>query len=119
MKSLASRFSSVLLQWRDDASDREKLRMLPQPVYRYESEDPDLIDGAMFFFVQGTDPETVLLLEAVRSQSGLQWQFAMARRSSGSLLGQYDGRTVWEVDRDHWPSDPSRTRIEFKHRLDF
>jgi len=119
MKSLAGRFSSTLLQWRDDGGDREKLRMLPQPVYRYESEDPDLVDGAMFFFVQGTDPETLLLLEAVRGESGLQWQFAMARRSSGSLLGQYDGRTVWEVDRDNWPTDPSRTRIELDHQLDF
>jgi hypothetical protein len=118
MKTLARGFSSTLLQWREDASDREELRMLPQPVYRYEEgKNPDVLDGAMFFFVQGTDPESLLLLEAVREGSGYQWQFAFARRSSGALLAQYRKETVWKVPVMHRPNNPEQTRIEFDHRV--
>lgn len=117
MKTLARRFSSTLLRWREDGSDREELRMLPQPVYRYESKDPDVLDGTMFFFVQGTDPESLLLLEAVREGSGYQWQFALARRSSGALTAQYRDKTVWKVPLEHTPRNPERTRIEIDHRV--
>jgi hypothetical protein len=37
--------------------------MLNQPVFRYNSQNPDLLDGAMFAFVEGTDPEACLLHE--------------------------------------------------------
>ena len=118
MKMLAARFRSTLLQWREDASDREELRMLPQPVYRYEEgKNPDALDGAMFFFVQGTDPESLLLLEAVRQGSGYQWQYAFARRGSGALLAQYRKETVWQVPVMHSPHNPEQTRIEFDHRV--
>jgi hypothetical protein len=118
MKTLARGFSSTLLQWREDASDREELRMVPQPVYRYEeAKDPDMLDGAMFFFVQGTDPESLLLLEAVREGSGYQWQFAFARRSSGALMAQYQQKTVWRVPRQFSRNTPAETRIEFDHRV--
>ena len=115
MKTLARGFTSTLVQWRDDASDREGLRMLSQPVYRYEGKHPDVLDGAMFFFVQGTDPESVLLLEAVREGSGYQWQFALARRSSGALIAQYQQKTVWRVPRLFSRNTPTETRIEFDH----
>jgi hypothetical protein len=118
MKTLAGGFTSTLVQWRDDASDREQLRMLPQPVYRYaESKNPDVLDGAMFFFVQGTDPESLLLLEAVREGSGYQWQFAFARRTSGALMAQYQQKTVWRVPRLFSRNTPTQTRIEIDHRV--
>jgi hypothetical protein len=37
------------------------LRLLTQPLYRYEGNDPG---GALFAFVEATDPEVFLLLEA-------------------------------------------------------
>lgn len=118
IKSLARGFTSTLVQWRDDASDRERLRMLPQPVYRYEEgKNPDVLDGAMFFFVQGTDPESLLLLEAVRAGPGYQWQFAFARRSSGALMAQYQQKTVWRVPRLFSRNTPTKTRIELDHRV--
>ena len=33
------------------------MRLLAQPIYRYENTKGDLIDGALFAFVLGTDPE--------------------------------------------------------------
>ncbi len=36
--------------------------MLPKPLYRYESTDPSVLDGALFSFVTsaGADPEALL-----------------------------------------------------------
>jgi hypothetical protein len=70
MKSIAERFQATMTGWKEDDSDRQELRLLPRPVYRYDLKDarepsPTLRDGALFAFVTGTDPEVVLMLEAV------------------------------------------------------
>ena len=39
-------------------------RLLSQPIYRYVNSEAPVVDGALFVFVQGTDPETFLLIEA-------------------------------------------------------
>ena len=46
------------------------MRLLPKPVHRSDlgssqGVHPDLVDGANFAFVQGADPEAVLMVEAV------------------------------------------------------
>src|SRR5438552_5677213 len=41
-----------------------EMRLLTQPLYRYESREAKVLDGALFVFAEGTDPETFLLLEA-------------------------------------------------------
>ncbi len=118
MKRLARRFRVTMLGWLvTEGPDREELRMLPQPIYRYQSEDPNLLDGALFVFVQGTDPETLLIFEAVRTPSGLQWQYDLVRRTSGALEARYQDKIVWEAPRAPNPSDPKATRIEFRHTL--
>lgn len=99
MKTLASQFSSTMLGWRANNSDREPLRLLPQPLYRYESKRNDVLDGAVFAFVQGTDPESLLLIEAFRKDAGFEWQFAFARRTSGELEGRHKDKIVWHADR--------------------
>ena len=118
MKTLARRFSVKMLGWMEvGGSDQEELRMFPQPIYRYHGPDPELLDGALFVFVQGTDPETLLMLEAVRTQTGLQWQYDLVRRTSAALEGRYQGKTVWEAPMAHYPTNPQATRIEFRHKL--
>lgn len=99
MKALSSQFSSTMLGWKADKSDREELRLLPQPLYRYESKRSDVFDGAVFAFVQGTDPESLLLLEAVKTGDLTEWQFAFARRTSGELEGRHKDKVVWHADR--------------------
>lgn len=107
MKTLASQFSSTMLGWRADKSDREELRKLPQPLYRYESSRESVLDGAVFAFVQGTDPETLLLIEAFRSKDRFEWQFAFARRTSGELEGRHNDKIVWHADRYPANDDPN------------
>lgn len=100
MKALSRLFDSTLLGWKNDLSDREVLRLLTQPLYRYQSTTPDLLDGAVFAFVQGTDPETLLLLEAVRRGDHYEWQYGFARQTTGGLDGRYRGTVVWTAEKD-------------------
>lgn len=61
-----------------------QLRMLTAPVYRYGSPDEldGVIGGAVFAFVQGTDPEAILIIEAVRTEAAqAAWQYGFARMS--------------------------------------
>lgn len=114
MKALAERFTSTMTGWKGDDSDREELRLLPRPLYRYELKDaakethPGLQDGAVFAFVQGTDPETVLLIEAVMQEGGARWQFACARATSGGLEAQLDGKLVWTAPK--YPDNRTSTK---------
>jgi hypothetical protein len=104
MKALAERFSAKLLGWNSDDSDRETLRMLSRHVFRYEpSKDGELLDGAMFEFTQGTDPECVLLLEAVAAKDGKppSWRYALVRQTAGGLTAEFDGKPVWQADKDY------------------
>ena len=99
MKALASQFQSTMLGWKSDDSDREELRLLPRPLYRYETTDATVFDGAVFPFVMGTDPESLLLLEAVKEGETARWRYAFARRTSGELEGRYHDKVVWTAAR--------------------
>ncbi len=103
MKGLADQFKVALTGGRADKSVREELRLLPRPLYRYElseapGPDAGTIDGAVFAFVQGTDPEAILLLEAVHPDGRPRWQYAFGRATSVSLEARLDKRVVWAVD---------------------
>lgn len=106
MKRLAERFESTMLGWRVDTNDQEKLRLLPRPIYRYDPESGPVVDGAVFAFVQGTDPESLLLIELVREQSQLRWVYAFARRTAGKLEGRLDGKVVWTAPLNPEYKDP-------------
>jgi hypothetical protein len=99
MHSLAREFAGKSLS---DQGVAWALRLLPQPLYRYESTDPDLLDGALFALVSsaGTDPEILFLLEARKGPSGPQWVFGAARFSDMNLWLTHKGREVWSAIRD-------------------
>ena len=118
MKLLASQFSSTMLGWRADKSDREVLRLLPQPLYRYDSKRSDVLDGAVFAFVQGTDPESLLLVEAFKTGVGFEWQFAFVRRTSGELEGRHKEVIVWHADRFPASNDSRSTHRSVGRPLD-
>ncbi|MBC7816932.1 MAG: hypothetical protein IAG10_08605 [Planctomycetaceae bacterium] len=118
MKSLASQFSSTMLGWKADKSDREPLRQLPQPLYRYDSKRSDVLDGTVFAFVQGTDPESLLLIEAFKKGDGFEWQFAFVRRTSGELEGRHKDNIVWHADRFPTSNDPRSTHRSLGRPLD-
>lgn len=106
MKSLADKFSATLLGWKTDNSDREELRLLTRPLYRYDPKEGPVIDGAVFAFVMGTDPEVLLLIEAVKEGDDVKWQYAFARRTSGELEGRLGQQVVWHARRFPTQNDP-------------
>lgn len=109
MKALADQFQATMLGWKADSTDREELRLLAKPLFRYESQDEKVIDGAVFAFVMGTDPEALLLIEAVREGERATWQYAFVRRTSGQLEGRWQDKVVWRAERFPQQHDPKRS----------
>jgi hypothetical protein len=99
MRALAKGFSCELVDLRvNEKGERQTLRLLPQPVYRYESSDPDVLDGAAFAIVLGTDPELVVLIEARRSEDGFRWQHGFARMNDDAMVVKFNDRQVWRAE---------------------
>jgi hypothetical protein len=122
MKAIAGRFQATMTGWQADNSDQEALRLLPRPLYRYEltnakDPDPDLRDGALFAYVLGTDPEVVLILEAVGTAEKADWQYALVRATSGGLEVKLDNRVVWTAPK--FPADRNPTLPHFTMRRGF
>lgn len=85
---------------REDVS--RELRLLAQPLFRYGSDDSEVIDGSLHAFVQGTDPEVFLLIEARKIASGVEWQYALARMNSVKFVARYQGQEIWRRERSIW-----------------
>ena len=104
MKAIAERFKATMTGWLGDDTDREELRLLPRPLYRYDVKnakepDPNLLDGALFAYVQGTDPEVVLVLEAIGTAKKSAWQYAFVRATSGGLEVKLGREVVWTATK--------------------
>ena len=99
MRAIAKRFSADLVHPR---KGRTELRLLTQPVYPYEKLPKDLLDGAMFAFVQGTDPEVLLLIEAEKTEGGARWKYAASRMNMFGLHLDLDGKQVWAAEPLPW-----------------
>jgi hypothetical protein len=114
MRSLARQFGGRALS---DRGQNWDLRLLPQPLYRYESSDPAVIDGALFALISsaGTDPEILLLLEARKTEGGAAWVFGAARFSDMNLWLSHKDKVVWSSIRG-----PENTfNHDAKHRFRF
>lgn len=99
MKSLAGQFS-VVADYGIDKEQKEELRLLATPVFRYESSNQDVSDGALFAFTKGTDPDAFLMIEARGKKDAVEWQFAFARfNGSCSLRAVHKENEVWKADR--------------------
>jgi hypothetical protein len=98
LKSLARRFTAHEI-WDPDNS-RFELRLLVQPVYRYDDADHGIQDGAAFVFAYGANPEIIVLLEALGSTvDSALWHYSAFPTSSAKLHVEIDGREVWTRPR--------------------
>jgi len=105
MRTLAARFAVTCYD--SNTNEPRELRLLPQPLYRFESEPHKVRDGALFAFVITNDPEMFLLLEATANQ-GLQWRYTLARMSSLPQKVRLDGTEIWSLTNFH--RDPTEDR---------
>jgi hypothetical protein len=103
MRRLAAKFAVHLEDTRGtNTGVTRSLRILTQPLFRYrpatpEDSMPEYLDGALFAFVEGTDPEVLLVLEAVQAGDAPQWKFGLARMNRDALKVTFEGLTIWSV----------------------
>jgi hypothetical protein len=105
MRTLAREYTATVV---DKDNNRQVLRVLSQPVYRYGRSEGDVADGAIFAFCKGTNPEVLLLMEAVKNGNELQWKYAFARMSARGCEVRRDDKVVWSaplLTRES-PTDP-------------
>jgi hypothetical protein len=114
MRTIARGFTATV----GSNNERHELRLLPQPLYRYPEKDKQVLDGALFAFVQGTDPEVLLLLEARRTKDENRWHYALARMSDCLLDVEHDGASVWKAEPWDWRQrNTQASYIKFTERL--
>jgi hypothetical protein len=105
MRDFAAAYSATVFT---SEKDRQELRLLPQPFHRYGRADGVVADGAIFAYCKGTNPEVLLLVEAVKNGKELEWNYAFARMTSRGCEVRRDDKVVWTVPRLQGgsPTDP-------------
>jgi len=98
MKEFARRFAAH--EFWDPNNQRTELRLLGQPIYRYVKPKGVVFDGAVFAFCHDTDPEVILLIEAIRQGPDTKaWRFGAGPLGSAELHLELDRRDVWQMPR--------------------
>jgi hypothetical protein len=103
LKELARRFSA-----REFWSGRYyTLRLLPHPIDRYADAASGLVDGAIFTYANGTNPEILFLVEARRQGDARpKWSYAAAPLGRAALYLSLGTQDVW--------TSPSKADVVFK-----
>jgi hypothetical protein len=102
MKSLARRFAAS----EDTRSPRGRLelRLMPRPFDRYARRPAGLLDGVLFGFATGTNPDIFLAIEAWTGERGSpRFQYSLARNGGGFFRVKLDDDEVWTQG----PANPS------------
>jgi len=98
LKELARRFTAH--EFWDPDNSRFELRLLVQPVHRYSDSEFGIHDGAVFVLAHGTNPEVLLLIEALgKSLEEARWHYNLARLGSAELHVELDEKEVWKQNR--------------------
>ena len=95
MKEIARRFSATGIY--QDGKERIELRLIDRALHRFSDPEHGLIDGAVYAFACGTNPEVLLLIECRKDGSGnVAWHQGFARLGAGHLAARLGDRVVWE-----------------------
>jgi len=97
IKDLAQKFTAH--EFWDPNNSRYELRLLIQPVHKYSDPDSGLVDGAMFMLCHETNPETALLIEAVKEAGDTKFRYALARLGHAELHVSFADNEVWRQER--------------------
>jgi hypothetical protein len=121
LKQLARDFA--VTKKRYDATESE-LRLLAKPLHSYAAPKHGVVQGALFAFVQGTDPDLILLIEARGEKvSSARWHYAATRMTGAELRLRHRDKQIWKADllSQAEYTDPSRvyTNFIFKEIPDF
>src|SRR5262245_50927210 len=109
LRGLANRFQATY--YKPATGEATQLRLMPQPIYRFDDPAANVEDGALFAFAEANDPELLLMIEAIRSKDNkLLWRYSLARMSSLPMTVHLDEQEIWKVTA-YWrsprtPEDP-------------
>lgn len=92
MKDASRRFAAH--EFWEPNNSRFELRLLVQPIHRYEDAAKKIVDGAVFVFAHGTNPEATLFLEAVQGTEGPEWQYGVGRSCQAEFHVLLDDKDV-------------------------
>jgi hypothetical protein len=112
MRTLSAEFSATYTATHLRAQPFE-LRLLTQPLLRYETDDDYRADGALFGFVQSTAPVGLLLLESRQTEGGHRWHYAYSSLVAGQLTARYRDKEVFFLDRNNTARDPKQPFVMF------
>ncbi len=104
MRTLARRFTGYSTPHGTELT----LRTQSQPLYRYDSEVPEVLDGAVFATFAGWDPDIILLIEARTGKEETRWHYAIARFNAVPMRVEYQGDEIWHAGKVEM-SDPTST----------
>lgn len=107
MKALAAKFSATYTASHLGKKPFE-LRILTQPLLRYETDDDYRADGAMFGYVQSTTPIGLLLLESRPTADGSRWHYAYSSLVTGPVIARYGDEEIFSLERDVASTDPEQ-----------
>jgi hypothetical protein len=90
MRQLARRFAAT------ERVNKESIecRLLTQPIDRYQSAAEKIVDGAIFAYANGTNPELGVVFES----NGERWLYGIFRLTSAEARVTLDGRQVAAFD---------------------
>ncbi|OWK47210.1 hypothetical protein [Fimbriiglobus ruber] len=92
-KELAKDFTTTM---KEKSGTLVELRLLTQPVYRYAAPKKGIHSGSLFAFVQGTDPELFLLIDARGENAATaRWKYAVTRMTNVDLWLHHRKEEVW------------------------
>jgi hypothetical protein len=89
LRQLARRFAVH----EDYRGDKVECRLMPAPIDRYSDPDKGIVDGALFAFANGTNPELGLLIECNKKD----WTYGTFRMGSAALFVDLDNKSIREI----------------------
>jgi hypothetical protein len=94
MKLLAQNFTAYEVYY---DKTRHDLRRLERALHSYRDDDARILEGGLFVFANGTNPEVLVFIEARQApakSSKPVWQFGVGRSSNAEFHVEYQGKEV-------------------------
>lgn len=100
MRTIARKHTAAVS---DRRAGRQELRLLTKPLHRYAHPMTGLVDGGVFAFAKGTNPEVLLIIEAVHSSKRAEWRMGWARMTARECEVRDGESVVWSIDAASFP----------------
>lgn len=103
MRQLRRRFAA---HERAPVGGRIELQPLAAPLHRYASPKDGLLDGAVFAFANGTNPEVLWIIEAhADKDQKTTWKYGMAQMTGAEVFVDLDQKQIWQCSEADPPAE--------------